>query len=143
MNKRAKSYKSQVSLPSCLYEVIIGLMLGDCCAYKRYPNSVPVLRFCQGAVHKDYLFHLFDIFAPYVATPPKSNTVKKGSSTYEQWSFQTLSFPFFGPIYTMFYIEGKKVVPTNVSEVLTEKGLAYWFFDDGAKAGKGFLSFSH
>ena len=35
-----------------------GLMLGDLCAVKRYPNSMAVLKFCQSYKHLDYLIHL-------------------------------------------------------------------------------------
>lgn len=115
-------------------------MLGDVSATKRYPNSEAVLKFNQGYTHFDYLMHLYELFDLYVASPPRVYEIKRGSVTYRQVSFQTLSFPFFSDIKELFYDDnGKKRVPVNIAELLTPAGLAYWFQDDGAKAGNGFL----
>lgn len=64
-------------------------------------------------------------------------TVKQGA--YQQVMFQTLSFQFFEEVYQLFYVGGVKGVPANIGELLTPIGLAYWFADDGAKSGRGFL----
>lgn len=37
----------------------------------------------------------------------------------------------------IFYSEGKKVVPSNIDELLTDIGLAHWIMDDGSKHGDG------
>jgi hypothetical protein len=39
--------------------------------------------------------------------------------------------PCFNEIYDFFYFEGKKVVPSNIGELLTPVGLAFWIQDDG------------
>lgn len=39
----------------------------------------------------------------------------------------------------MFYnYEGKKIIPSNIGDLLTARGLAYWAQDDGNNAGSGF-----
>lgn len=35
-------------------------------------------------------------------------------------------------VYELFYVGGKKIVPTNISSLLTPLGLAYWISDDGS-----------
>lgn len=48
------------------------------------------------------------------------------------------SLPCFNIYRELFYnSEGKKVLPENLAELLTAKGLAYWLMDDGYKSGKG------
>nr|YP_010218755.1 LAGLIDADG endonuclease [Morchella brunnea]UBU98572.1 LAGLIDADG endonuclease [Morchella brunnea] len=40
---------------------------------------------------------------------------------------------------TLFYPEGRKVVPFNIGSLLTEKSLAYWAMDDGDNHKSGFI----
>ncbi len=122
-----------------LFDITIGLMLGDLSAVKRYPNSMAVLKFCQSYKHLDYLIHLYDLFSLYVSSPPRVYEINRSSGSYLQVSFQTLSFPFFDQLYLLFYdpISGKKKIPENISNLLTPLGLSYLFMDDGAKAGSG------
>ena len=35
------------------------------------------------------------------------------------------------------YLEGKKIVPTNIKDLLTIMGLCYWICDDGCWCNKG------
>lgn len=57
---------------------------------------------------------------------------------YTAKKFQTASLPCFNIYRELFYnSEGKKVLPENLAELLTAKGLAYWLMDDGYKSGKG------
>lgn len=134
-------YKNSLFLPDILRQVIIGLILGDCCAYMRNPRGDAVLKFGQSIIHVDYLLFLWELMSLYVATPPKFHVYTKSDGTIHKVSvlFETLSFPFFTEIYRLFYVEGVKRVPSNIFELLTPIGLAYWFHDDGTKAGSGFL----
>jgi|ERR1043165_5010307 hypothetical protein len=137
--KALKAYKGLLSFPDPLFDITIGLMLGDLSAVKRYPNSMAVLKFCQSYKHLDYLIHLYDLFSLYVSSPPRVYEINRSSGSYLQVSFQTFSFPFFDQLYLLFYdpISGKKTIPENIGNLLTPLGLSYWFMDDGAKAGSG------
>ena len=35
-------------------------------------------------------------------------------------------------------LNGKKIIPANLGELLTSRSLAYWAMDDGSKTGTGF-----
>jgi len=37
----------------------------------------------------------------------------------------------------IFYVLGKKVVPLNIYDLLTPRGLAFWIMDDGSRHGEG------
>jgi hypothetical protein len=139
--KALKAFKGLLSFPDPLFDITVGLMLGDLSAVKRYPNSMAVLKFCQSYKHLDYLIHLYDLFSLYVSSPPRVYEINRSSDSYLQVSFQTLSFPFFDQLYLLFYdpISRKKIVPENIGNLLTPLGLSYWFSDDGAKAGYGLL----
>lgn len=61
--KALKAFKGHLSFPDPLFDITVGLMLGDLSAVKRYPNSMAVLKFCQSYKHLDYLIHLYDLFS--------------------------------------------------------------------------------
>jgi len=115
-------------------QIIVGLILGDLNVQKQTKNSNVRLCFKQGLVHKDYLMHLYDLFKTYCPTPPKTtNPVadKRTGKTYIGIWFNTYSLPCFNTFYDMFYLAGKKVMPSNLAELLTPLSLAYWICDDG------------
>jgi len=47
--------------------------------------------------------------------------------------FRTLAMPCLNYFYETFYKDKKKIVPNNLDELLTARGLAYWIMDDGGK----------
>ena len=124
--------RSQFTLSDELKQILVGLLLGDLYAIKRYTNAR--LRFKQGIVHKDYLMHLYEIFSDYCSTAPKINNPapdKRTGTVYKGIYFNTKSLPCFNELYNLFYPEGVKVVPSNIFELLTPLGLAYFISDDG------------
>ena len=57
---------------------------------------------------------------------------------YSAIKFQTLSLSCFNIYRELFYnLKGTKILPVNIEQLITPKGLAYWFMDDGYKSGKG------
>jgi hypothetical protein len=48
----------------------------------------------------------------------------------KRFRFSTFSLPCFNELYELFYVNGKKVIPSNIAELLTPLGLAYWIADD-------------
>lgn len=60
---------------------------------------------------------------------------------YSSIKFQTLSLACFNIYRELFYdLKGKKIIPINIQELLSPKGLAYWFMQDGYKSKKGLYS---
>lgn len=134
IRRLTKLERSQFSLPSDLRDILIGLFLGDICAQKRSVKCNTLLRFEQGLVHKEYIDHLYDLFKSYCQSVPKTSRRlpdKKTGNVYTRIQFLTYSLPCFTEFYNLFYVEGKKVVPVNIFDLLTPLGLAYWIADDG------------
>ena len=82
----------------------------------------------------------------FVGTHPKvSHHGGGGTRDYQCIRFQTYSHPDFKFYYDLFYpahgalqYKGrKKRVPKNINELLTPRGLAYWFMDDGTSYRSG------
>ena len=52
--------------------------------------------------------------------------------------FRTESLEELKPLADMFLdSEGKKIVPSNIAEHLTARGLAFWVMDDGQQVKRG------
>ena len=136
-----KSSKYDLELNADLKEIIIGLMLGDLFAEKRNPNSNTRLQFKQSIKNKVYIEHLYSIFKDYCNSEPKITTSidqRPGKKDLNiSIKFWTQSLPCFNQLYETFYVNGKKIIPTNIAEILTPVSLAYWIMDDGGFTGSG------
>jgi hypothetical protein len=94
----------------------------------------------QGGRKRDvYTSHLFQVFGPWILTPPKLSPFRLGGGNYkrgESWCLSTLShgnLRFYGKL---FYKDGNKKVPNRIGKFLTARGLAYWYMDDGSIKSK-------
>jgi len=59
------------------------------------------------------------------------NTIKQDKNTYRCYS---IAYPIFNEIYNKFYKDGKKVVTSEVLEILTDEAWMTWFLDAGRKS---------
>lgn len=118
-------------------------MLGDLSAEKRNENSNTRLQFKQSVINEAYILHLYSIFKEYCGTEPKImsmfDTRPSKNKEYKSIKFKTLSLPIFNQFRELFYnSEGVKIIPSNLSDIFSERSLAYWIMDDGYKSVKGF-----
>ncbi len=141
-----KEEKEACLLPEVLKQILVGLILGDLHVYKQKLGINTSLVFEQGLVHKDYIYHLYELFEIYCRSSPKiSNRLpdKRTGNIYTRIQFNTYSLPCFNEFYNLFYCEGKKIIPGNLSDLLTPLGLAYFAMDDGTlNKGGGFYFFT-
>lgn len=125
--------KEQFTLSQKLKEIVVGLILGDLCIEKQKGSVNTRLRFEQSVIHKDYLQYLYELFKIYCLSEPKTcnkTTGKFSEKEYFSVIFVTSSLPCFNEFYELFY-GVKKLVPSNIGELLTPLGLAHWICDDG------------
>lgn len=121
--------------------VIVGSLLGDCYANRRYVEGT---RLCyrQSIVHKDYLFWLYEFFYSrgYCSNlePRKYvRILKKGEQEHYGYEFNTFTFRSLDWIHKMFYKDGKKVISQDIEKYITPLALAIWIMDDGGWAKPG------
>lgn len=92
--------------------------------------------------HKEYFDYVYSLFTSFCANDHKpklrlivDNRTKK---TYSAISFTTMQLPCFNEYREMFYnSDRKKVIPSNIFDLLTPRGLAFWIQDDGSRHGSG------
>lgn len=112
-------------------DIIIGLLLGDGHLQCRKNNS----RFFYGQSslrehHLNYFYHIYDLFKPYISNnfKIKSNSFvnKLNNKSYSSINFATLTLPCFNYYRELFYnSHNKKIIPLNIKQLLTPRGLAY------------------
>jgi hypothetical protein len=107
---------------------LVGVTLGDLSIRKMTDSSNAYCQFSQGLVHKDYLYHLYDLFEDFCSSGPSIKDQKPDTTTgkvYTRVRFNTYSLPCFNEYYNLFYPKGQKVVPKNIGDLLTPAGLAF------------------
>lgn len=118
-------------------EALIGLILGDVYVNRQKVKGNTRLVFDQSKdKHSEYIYFLYNLFEPFVGTPPTSTNRKpdkRTGLTYDSLIFKTLTFPCFNVYHELFYPNGSKIIATNVAELLTPIGLAFWIMDDGGQ----------
>jgi len=67
----------------------------------------------------------------------KISTDNRNGKTYTAICFTTMQLPCFNIYRELFYPFNVKIVPYNIYEMLTPRGLAYWIMDDGSKQNNG------
>ena len=81
-----------------------------------------------------FLFHVFSLLTPYCSTFPyggqRLNPVT--GSVDQRFFFNTMTLPCFNFLYDLFHINGVKVVPSTIYDLLTPIGLAYLIMGDGS-----------
>lgn len=131
-----REYKNSLtSLTKNQWEASIGLILGEASLQSQNKGKTFRIKFEWGNKNKSYANHVYNLFDEWVLSQPhKKSRLSPQKNLVINWGFQTLSHKGFNPLAELFLINGKKSVPKYlIKNHLTEKGLAYWFMDEGGK----------
>ncbi len=119
-------------------DVIAGMLISD--------GYLPIPKRCVNAVLKiqqanlPFTTNLYDIFKSdnLVGTAKiltRKRFDKRTNNFYTSYSFQTLTNLYLTELHKMWYIEVNnkkiKIIPDNISELLSDVALAYWLMGDG------------
>lgn len=110
-------------------DVIVGTLLGDASAERAKMTYNTRLRFDQSyPAHHSYLMHLYYILKSLTRSEPKIITRaadKRTGLSYQSIAFKTAALPVLNQYRELFYVNGVKVVPANIQDLLTPVALAY------------------
>ena len=135
--KYSTKYKKEFVLSDIQKESLIGIILGDGFVDRAKSKYNTRIRLEQSYPEKsEYLKSLYELFEPLVAMEPTLLTRenKKTGVVTKSLYFRTLAMPCLNYYHELFYKDGVKIVPQNLTELLTARGLAYWIMDDGGKS---------
>ena len=113
--------------------ILIGTILGDGYLQKTGRKNAR-LRFEHSTKQKEDLLWKASKFPEFFQGKPKRYVRfnRKFGKTYKYLRFQSNSSPQFGEWRRKFYRNSKRVVPTDLQDLLTDPlSLAVWFMDDG------------
>jgi len=131
-----EAYKRKLKLTRKQRDVLVGLLLGDGHLETRNNGKTYRLKIEYSNKNKEYCDHVYEVFQEWVLTPPRERNVSSNGHHSMNVAFSTVShgaFRFYGQ---QFYKEGKKHVPSMINKLLTQRGLAYWYMDDGSMKSK-------
>lgn len=125
---RPRILKYESSLNEFQKQVLIGYLLGDGHLETWKNSQAARLKVEQGFKQKEFVNWLYEVFKSLVKTFPK----EKVNKIY----FNTLSSSQFYIFHTLFYKNGKKIIPDNIEQLLTPLSLAVWLMGDGSVKSK-------
>ena len=131
-SRKIEILKSNLKLTRKQREILVGLILGDAHLETQNSGRTYRIKFEYSSKHADYANHIYEIFKDWIPTPPQQKT----DATRNNIWFQTVSHGAFRFYAQLFYSNNKKCVPVMIHKLLTEKGIAYWYMDDGSKKSK-------
>jgi hypothetical protein len=104
-------------------------LLGDAHISRRSLTANSRLHYGQTTKHKEYFYFVFNIFISFCAKDyiPVNSTYldKRNNEIYYSFHFITMQLPCFNEFRELFYKLGKKVIPINIYDLLTPRGLAF------------------
>ncbi|MFH1626623.1 MAG: hypothetical protein ABH971_00750 [bacterium] len=113
--------------------ILIGTVLGDGYLQKTGLKNAR-LRLEHGNAQKDYVVWKGKCFPKlFLGKPTYLERIHpQTKKTYSYWRWQSNSSPELGKWQKIFYQNGKKIIPKNLSDLLKEPlALAVWYMDDG------------
>lgn len=122
--------------------VLVGCLLGDAYAVKN-KKAIPgtKFRFKQSGRHKAYLFFLYEFFenrgycTNFLPREYKTILIKaanKKPTTYYGYEFDTFTFSSLNWLYDLFYLNGIKMISSEINNYLTPMSIAFLLMYEGA-----------
>jgi LAGLIDADG DNA endonuclease family protein len=145
-SRAIEAYKTTLRLSDVQREILVGILLGDACLETQNAGRSHRLKVEQGIAHAAYVQHLYSVLRDWVLSPPRPKQGQTRGTTTLNLAFQTVSHPELSFYGELFYRERRKMVPEVIGGLLTARGLAYWYMDDGSmksSESKGVLFNTH
>lgn len=117
--------KDAFSLSNKQKSVLVGTLLGD--GGLRYRGLNCRLHIKHSFTQVEYVRYKHQIFTEITSMPVRKFGQKVGTKNYSFAEFVTLTHPSFTLYHDLFYPHGKKIIPSNIGEFLTDPlSLAIW-----------------
>jgi len=122
--------RALVTIPDDIRDILVGILLGDAHIVRRSSTANSRLVYAQTAVaHKEYFDYVLSFFIAFCINDykPQSRIVRdnRTKKIYSAISFTTMQLPCFNVFRELFYLSNVKVVPDNIYDLLTPRGLAF------------------
>ena len=145
-----------VNIPKCILDPLVGVLLSDgCISNKKLSNSSSRslknvnkvnnltsvqncrFRFKQSLDHSEYLFYVFNKVSPYCISYPRYFKTRLNRKDFYGIEIVSRGLPCMTILRNIFYLNGKKIIPLDLYNLLTYEGLAHIIMSDGSFKSKG------
>jgi hypothetical protein len=134
-----KEQKAAIIFPQSLKEIIVGMLLSDSTMEIRGNDARIIFK----QKEKGFIELLYSHFgaAGLVGAKPTLYLNERKGKVNEAYRFHTFTHPYFTELYNSWYKlvkdnndfqSKKKIIPTNIEELITPLVLAYWIAGDGS-----------
>ena len=118
--RHTKQEREMIVIPSFQYSVIVGLLLSDGWLNIDSATTInPRLGLSQSLSHFKYVWFVFNALSHYCEIFPVIRERKRDTKTHWCVDVVTRAIPCFSEIYSLFYVNKKKVIPHNIYELFT------------------------
>lgn len=111
----------------------MGILLGD--AYLKLGNKNNNVRiaFKQSIINFPFMWAVFTELSQFCSSIPRFDRahLKSTGKTYGQLILETRAYPIINLLYTLFILDGKKVIKEELFFYLSPAALAFWIMSDG------------
>ena len=127
-------------LPSYHLSVLVGIILGDG-HINKYSHTSPSARimFSQSFKNFPYLWFVWTILSPLCSLVPYVQFKIKNGRSFMTVIIQTRAYKVLNDLYNIFVINGIKIVPFNIYDLLNDIALAHWIMCDGSRQRRGLV----
>jgi hypothetical protein len=140
MGRFTKQVRNMIELPPYQKSVIIGLILSDgWLRFSSKTNKNAHLGLKQSLAHSDYIWFVFSILSHYCDNLPTLRLGKKGEKSHWSLEIVTRALPCFTELHSIFYVDGVKIIPHNIYDILTPVALAHLIMGDGSARSHGLV----
>jgi hypothetical protein len=120
-----------VKIPLNKRSLFIGILLSDANLQRLNKGGGTRLQFKQKYEQFEYFYSVFFQLSHYCSRGPYITKTFLHKKAHYALSFTTRSLNCITELYELFYLEGKKIVPKNLYELLTWEALAHLICGDG------------
>jgi len=130
MDNAEGSSGSMIEFSDKQRDVLVGTLLGDGCLARhgRYHR----LHIKHKAEHEALARFKRDVFRSYVSMQLHRFEQRLGQESYGCVQFASRTSRVFSKWHTRFYRNRRKIVPSNIVELLSPEAVTVWIMDDGA-----------